>query len=91
VGGLAAQEAHALSPISELLVARGGFTLDGRSCGQLEHVLEATALELNAGRVVPLEIRRVVRGLANELLVAMDPRPSPGDADSEAGAREGRA
>jgi hypothetical protein len=86
VGDGEARETHALSTISELLVARGGFTLDGRGCGQVAHVLDATALELHAGRGVPLEIRRAVRGLANELRVAMDPRTSTGDVNSRPGA-----
>ncbi|HTF52828.1 MAG TPA: hypothetical protein VK735_35740 [Pseudonocardia sp.] len=36
-----------------------------------------TAAELDAGRPVPREMRRAVRGLANPLRVAMDPRSGP--------------
>jgi hypothetical protein len=39
-------------------------------------VLHETAIELNAGRAVPIGVRRAVRALANELRSILDPPPN---------------
>jgi hypothetical protein len=41
--------------------------------GQVAHVLYATSNELRNGRLVPIEVRRAVRGLANALRREMRP------------------
>jgi hypothetical protein len=73
VGDIEAGEVRALHAIAEL-VTRSCPALDRTITGQIAHVLDATAIELNAGRAVPIGMRRAVRGLADALRAAMDPR-----------------
>ena len=72
-----AEEASALHALGLLLHTRPGPIPDRTLAGRVAQVLHSTAVELDAGRPVPREVRRAVRGLANSLRVAMDPRPGP--------------
>lgn len=76
-----AGEARAFHTIAEL-VGKNPPALDRAIAGQIAHVLDATAIELNAGRAVPIGVRRAVLGLANALRIAMDPCTSPSAAGS---------
>lgn len=73
VGQREADEASALHTIAEL-VTHMRPQLDRRMAGQIARVLDAAAIELNAGRALPIEVRRAVLGLADALRTAMDPR-----------------
>lgn len=76
-----AGEARALHVIAEL-VSRTRPSMDPTTAGQIAHVLDATAIELNAGRALPIGVRRAVMGLADALRAAMDPRAARPAADS---------
>nr|WP_239028299.1 hypothetical protein [Pseudonocardia acidicola] len=60
--------------IAELLAGHPGLVTDRAAAGQIAHILHNTAIELDAGRRVPNEVRRAVRALADALRVALDPR-----------------
>jgi hypothetical protein len=79
-----AREARALQAISDLVRSRPEMVLGSSSRGQLAEVLSEVAIELNAGRAVPLGVRRAVRGLADALRAESDPRTAP-STDSAAG------
>jgi hypothetical protein len=72
VGDREAAEARALHLIGELVGRYPGIS-DPDVAGQVSQVLHATAIELDNGRSVPIEIRRAVRGLANALRRQMQP------------------
>jgi hypothetical protein len=48
--------------------------LSGPLARRLAAVSHETAIELNAGRAVPIGVRRAVRGLADELRKVLEPR-----------------
>ena len=72
-----ADEARALHTIGELVRARGVAGLDVGLRGQVAEVLDSAAIELNAGRAIPIGLRRAVTGMADGLRAAMDPRNRP--------------
>jgi hypothetical protein len=72
VGDREVAEARALHLIGELVGSYPGIT-DPAVAGQVSQVLHATAIELGAGRSVPIELRRAVRGLADALRRQMQP------------------
>ena len=74
----AADEARALHTIAELVGKHWPLT-DRTIAGQISHVLDSAAIELNAGRAMPIGLRRSVLGLADALRAAMDPRTKPTD------------
>jgi hypothetical protein len=74
----AAGEARALHAIARLVGEHWPLT-DRSIAGQISHVLDSAAIELNAGRAMPIGVRRSVLGLADALRVAMDPRPKSTD------------
>lgn len=68
-------EAEADRTIATLLREQHAALIpDQRLAWQVAGVLSAAAGELSNGRPIPLEIRRSVRGMANTLCEAMDPR-----------------
>jgi hypothetical protein len=68
-------EAEAYRRIATLLREQHSALIsDQRLAWQVAGVLSAAAGELSNGRSIPLEIRRSVRGMANTLCEAMDPR-----------------
>lgn len=68
-------EAEADRTIATLLREQhAGLIPDQRLAWPVAGVLSAAAGELSNGRPIPLEIRRSVRGMANTLCEAMDPR-----------------
>lgn len=68
-------EAGAYSTIAELLDATGEEIIGDRAvAAQIGNVLHSAAIELRAGRALPIGVRRAVRGLANALREQMDPR-----------------
>jgi hypothetical protein len=77
-----AAEARALSTMGELVRRRAVLVLDGPSLGQLAQ--NEMAIELNAGRPVPIGVRRAVCGLANALRVSTDLRTDPRAAEPPA-------
>lgn len=78
-----AGEAWALHTIAELV--RGSWPGQDRAVrGQISRVLDAAAIELNAGRALPIEVRRAVLGLADALRVSMDPRKETGSTGTSA-------
>jgi hypothetical protein len=74
VGEVEAGEARALHTVAELVAALPTFSIDRAVAAQISEVLHAAAIELAGGRPLPLNLRRAVRGLANALRTAMDPR-----------------
>ncbi|MDT7672250.1 MAG: hypothetical protein QOD82_152, partial [Pseudonocardiales bacterium] len=74
VGEFEAGEARALHTVAELLTEVPTFSIDRAVAAQISEVLHAAAIELAGGRPLPLNLRRAVRGLANALRTAMDPR-----------------
>ena len=74
------EEASALHMIAEL-VTRTHPPINRTTVGQIAHVLNAAAIELNAGRALPIGVRRAVLGLADALRIQMDPRTGTTDAD----------
>jgi hypothetical protein len=74
VDGIEAAEARALHTVAELLSEQSTISVDRSMAGQIAEVLHAAAIELDRGRPVPLGLRRAVRGLANSLRTAMEPR-----------------
>jgi hypothetical protein len=73
-----ADEARALHALGRLLHADAAAPIPDRAVAvQVAQVLHSTAIELDAGRPVPREVRRAVRGLANALRVALDPQNRP--------------
>ncbi len=73
VGDLEADEARALHTLGELVSRAASPALTGTMRGQIAHVLHATAIELDAGRGVPIGVRRAVGGLADALRVELAP------------------
>jgi hypothetical protein len=71
-----AGEARALHTIAAL-VTHTPPPMDRTTAGQIAHVLDATAIELNAGRPLPIGVRRAVISLAAALRATMDPRTGP--------------
>ncbi|GAA4557707.1 hypothetical protein [Pseudonocardia xishanensis] len=70
-----AAEAAAYSTIAELLDGTGEEIIGDRAvAAQIGNVLHSAAIELRAGRALPIEVRRAVRGLANALREQRDPR-----------------
>lgn len=68
-------EARAYSPIAALLDDTGETVIGDRAVAvQVGTVLHSAAIELHAGRPLPLGVRRAIRGLANALREQMDPR-----------------
>lgn len=68
-------EARAYSTIAALLDGTGEEIIGDRAvAAQIGNVLHAAAIELRAGRALPIGVRRAVRGLANALREQMDPR-----------------
>ena len=74
VSGTEAAEARALHAVAELLTERPAISVDRSMASEIAEVLHAAAIELDGGRPVPLALRRAVRGLANALRSAVDPR-----------------
>jgi hypothetical protein len=76
-----AQEAWAYQELGGVLLRRSSLELDAPTRKALAEVLQATAIELNAGRAVPLGVRRAVWSVASALRIALDPptRPAPPD------------
>jgi hypothetical protein len=72
VGDREAAEARALHLIGDLVCRYPGISHPDVA-GQVAHVLHATAIELDNGRSVPIEVRRAVRGLADALRRQMQP------------------
>ena len=69
-----AAEARALHTVGELVRARGVAGLDVGLRGQVAEVLDSAAIELNAGRAIPIGLRRSVAAMADGLCAAMAPR-----------------
>lgn len=74
----AADEGRALHTIARLVGEHWPLT-DRAVAGQISHVLDSAAIELNAGRAMPIGLRRSVLGLADALRAAMDPRTKSTD------------
>lgn len=72
VTGLEADEARALHVIADLLDDYPGIDAPVIA-SRLGEILRCTAIELNAGRDVPVGIRRAVRHLADAVRVEMQP------------------
>jgi hypothetical protein len=72
VTGLEADEARALHVIADLLDDYPGIDAPVIA-SRLGEILRCTAIELNAGRDVPIGIRRAVRHLADAVRVEMQP------------------
>jgi hypothetical protein len=68
-----AAEARALHVIAGLVEDYPGIP-SREVAGQVAHVLHAAAIELDAGRPVPVGVRRAVRALADALRRDMQPR-----------------
>jgi hypothetical protein len=77
VSDIEAQEAWAYRELGGVLMRCSTLVLDGPTRRALAEVLHATAIELNAGRAVPLGVRRAVGSVADALRVALDPTISP--------------
>lgn len=77
VNDLEAREARALHTVGELVRSRGVTGLDARLRGQVAQVLDSAAIELSAGRALPVGVRRAVAAMAGGLRAAMDPRTGP--------------
>lgn len=75
VGDREAAEARAFHTIARLLAHHPELITDRAVAGQVAHLLHNSAIELDAGRPLPIGMRRAVRGLADALRAAMDPRP----------------
>jgi len=75
-GDREAEQAQALHTIAGL-VRQAQPPMSRRTAGQIAHVLDAAAIELNAGRALPIGVRRAVLGLADALRAQMDPRSDP--------------
>jgi hypothetical protein len=56
-----ADEARAYHTLGELVSHRSSLELDARTRRALSEVLHATAIELSAGRAVPIGLRRAVK------------------------------
>ncbi|WP_433506971.1 hypothetical protein ACQP04_11140 [Pseudonocardia halophobica] len=68
-------EAEAYSTVAELLDDYRDEVIGDRTVAtQVGNVLHSAAIELRAGRALPIGVRRAVRGLANALRESMDPR-----------------
>jgi hypothetical protein len=61
----------------ELVGDRPELVVGGTALRRVAAVLHETAIELNAGRAVPIGVRRAVRALADELRTTLDPRSNP--------------
>lgn len=73
-GSREAAEARAFHTLGELVTSRPAAGLDESVRRQLAGVLHAAAIELDAGRAIPIGVRRAVLGLANALRRSWDPR-----------------
>jgi hypothetical protein len=67
----------ALHVTGELVGDRPELVVGGTALRRVAAVLHETAIELNAGRAVPIGVRRAVRALADELRTTLDPRSNP--------------
>ena len=74
VGPAEFQQSRALHIVGELVRDYSGIT-NGAVAGQVAHVLHAAANELGNGRALPVEVRRAVLALAEELRRDMAPPP----------------
>jgi hypothetical protein len=69
-----ADQARALHKLAELFGQASPTPMNRSVVGQICHVLNASAIEINAGRGLPIGVSRAVFGLADSLRTAMDPR-----------------
>lgn len=67
-------EASALRTIAGLLEGGTALITDRRLAGRVAEIFRATAVELSAGRPVPLQLRRSVRRTADTVRGLLDPR-----------------
>jgi hypothetical protein len=74
--GIVRRRRHKPSTFGELISNRPELLARDTTLRRVAAVLHETAIELNAGRVVPIGVRRAVRALANELRSILDPRPN---------------
>ncbi|MGI8817444.1 MAG: hypothetical protein ACR2G2_19760 [Pseudonocardia sp.] len=82
-----ADEARALHTLGELVSRPTTPTLTRTVRGQIAHVLHATAIELDAGRAMPIGVRRAVLGLADALRIELaPPDEQPGNPGESTGA-----
>lgn len=74
VGPQADAEARALRVVAGLLDDDNPVVGDRAVAGHVGQVLRSTANELAHGRALPIPVRRAVRGLADAIRAALDPR-----------------
>lgn len=67
-------EASALRTLAGLLEGGTALIADRRLAGHVAEIFRATAVELSAGRAVPLQVRRSVRRTADTVRALLDPR-----------------
>ncbi|AEA28889.1 hypothetical protein Psed_6818 (plasmid) [Pseudonocardia dioxanivorans CB1190] len=67
-------EAAALRTIAGLLETGTPLITDARLASRIAAIFRATAVELSAGRAVPLQLRHAVRRAADNIRARLDPR-----------------
>lgn len=72
-----AEEARAFHTLGELLRPRPALELSLAVRSRMAFVLHAAAIELDAGRPIPLGVRNAIRAMADAVRASLDPRTGP--------------